>query len=142
MASDIFNKARDFGHQMLGRRAVLPLFALEVARAARAGEIDKGNANELYFQYQSVVKRGEKVEIAKSGPRVQASKLRQIIKLATSAKVHDPVAFLESVLELHFDLSRKEKVKPAYVAMVEVARLQMLSSRQLSKEQIKQIIRQ
>jgi hypothetical protein len=140
MAKGLIAEAKEYGRQVHNGRAVLPQFAMRVARAAYDGEIDETDAADVYEAYVKEAWGVDKIDLTETGPKVQVSKLRQIIKLCAS-KIGDPVRLLEDVLEIHAEAAGTHKTKTAYASMVEVARAQLANPRPLNQRQILNLIK-
>ena len=111
---------------------IMPKLAYAVAQAAERGEVDETDATELYTTYYSHTGQAARhVEPTAPTIRVQASKLRQIIKAADTG-------LLDKVIEAHRQVIDR---KPLYPAMVDAARLQVTSGKPLSDRRIKEIVR-
>jgi hypothetical protein len=108
--------------------------ALDIARLALGGQIDAEDANAIYLAYR-FPEGGE--DQGASAIRVQASKLRQIIKLV---KRDGPRGnkLLTAVVRLHKRLPPHSKFG-CYDAMVLVARRQLQKSKALSNIEVHQI---
>ena len=111
----------------------LPRVALEVAEAAKKGEIDETDATSLYMAYfRASTGTHLNGAAASAGIRVNASKLRQVIKCA------DPV-LMRRVVKMWNKAGGK--VRPLYPVMVDVARLAARLNERPSDRQIKALIK-
>jgi hypothetical protein len=98
-----------------GARHVLPVLAMELARAADEGRVKPDDALEVYVDYFKAASRLKTIDPYDNGVKANVSKLRQIIK------AHDP-RLLARVTKAHDKAARKSRVKPLYHAMVAACR--------------------
>jgi hypothetical protein len=116
-------------------RYVLPIVAVEVAKAARRGEVDEEDATDLYLAYWEGTAAPGKIVPTADSPKSQISKLRMIIKAA------DP-DLLDRVAILHEKCKREgEAVLSLYASMVETSRVQASRHAKLRDREILEIIR-
>jgi hypothetical protein len=132
------SKGLDFARRlgMLRQRnhLVQTVLAVDAARLALGGQIDAEDANAIYLAYR-FPEGGE--DQGASAIRVQASKLRQIIKLVERDGDRG-LKLLMKVVQLHQSRPRQSKFS-CYDAMVLVARRQLQKSKALSDIEIRQI---
>ena len=102
-------RARIYG-AMRKRAEVLPVFALELAKAAKRKEITADDAEELYLAYFKA-STGLKLKASDGSMRANTSKLRQIIRAA------DP-ELLKRVERIRSQAARYGPVRPLYALMV------------------------
>ena len=124
--------AHDLGR--LRRRHHLLELALEVARRALDGEVSEDDANAIYLAYRATDGRADP---GLGTVRVQASKLRQIIRLVNRDGKR-AMKLLETVMRLHESLPPLGKFS-CYDAMVLVARRQLKSRRALTDAKVREI---
>ena len=118
-----------------GQRDVLPKMAVELAKAAKRGVIDEGDAMELYKRYFAASARTSARALDQRAPniKVNASKLRQIIKAA------DP-ELLARVTHIRERLRFEKSCRSLYSCMVDACRMQLVIGRKLTDAQIKGLI--
>lgn len=132
----IYDKARDYGRFVHAGRNVLPELALDVARAAAAGELDVDDAALIYETYLKQARHVTKVNLGEPANRVQVSKLRQIIKLAAEHR-RKAVDLIVRVQKVHASLERKDwRVPSLYSCLVSVARVQLSRPKLLTDGEI------
>jgi hypothetical protein len=119
---------RVFGRRQNARH-ILPLLAMEVARAAQRGEVSADNAIEVYIDYYMVASGGRKIDPYDAGIQANASKLRQIIKAKSPG-------LLSRVTAAHQKLSARGDARPLYHAMVACCRAQLARGKELSDAQV------
>jgi hypothetical protein len=129
----------------IGKRAVVPTrwlsdLAVGVARATIDGEAEPDDALDLYLAYfDASIKRSPAQ--TPSSLRVQASKLRQVMKLA-ERHPKTALALLEKVTDLHAELLGTTRVKSLFAAMVDVARAQLMITKPLTERELRALIAQ
>lgn len=116
------------------QRHTLPQVAIDIAQRAQNGEIDVEDTNDLYLEYYRASQGVTSADPTSQAMRVNASKLRQIIKTA------DP-ELLREVSEQFDTMRHRVKVRPLYHAMVDVCRYKLETGRHPSKHTIARILR-
>lgn len=114
----------------------LPIVAMEVAQAAKRGDIDVDDAIDLYIEYMREASGIKKWDPASNTIKANASKLRQIIKAA------DPDLLLR-VERIHNTMRDKGELAPGanlYPAMVNACRLQVMYGKMLTDGRIRQLL--
>ena len=146
---DLRSRLRGYGRQEARGGAGRPSAALDLAECARNGEVDEDFARTAYTDYAEGY-----AEVIKNNPLVyrqakpdhtsvtqQASKFRQFIRAGAQAGYDGP-----SVLRLAAEVAKKlsttdARVKPAFDAMLDVARAQLKSpDRQLTRDDIAPLV--
>lgn len=130
------DKLVEFG-RMRGEMGVMPRLAYYVAEQTAKGEVGPEDAMDIYTTYYSSTGFGRKVKVHKQSPniKVQASKLRQIIK----ASELDGTELLDRVIAAHRQ-STASGVQSLYNMMVEASRLRLSTGKPLSDWRIKEIV--
>jgi hypothetical protein len=130
--------AKRCGAQQAASKAILPDLAMEVARAAAEGEINADDAKDIYATYRKAAGTGVENPLSF---KAQVSKLRQIVRLASEYRTG--LALLDETLAIHGELNKTEPnaLKPAYAAMVDVARSRLGMRRALTRTQIAKLCR-
>ena len=130
MTGKIDDRVKEIGRTQRHRYEglTLPVLAIAVAEAARDGEVNEDVAGEVYAIYIQE-STGQKPVPSEQSFRVNASKLRQIIRAKSPA-------LLRKVAKLHGQVREKIRVRPLYPAMVDACRAlyhtgKMPSDRQL-----------
>jgi hypothetical protein len=134
MSNTLLKQVGELG--AMQRHDVLPSLALVIAQAASDGALTEDDANDVYAAYIKNAMRVSKVDYATSTFRVNASKMRQVIKLGAAGGV----PLLRRVTRLHEHLSRKQDVRPLYHAMVDAAREQLSTTRALTDTDLAKLI--
>lgn len=127
----LLERLRQFGRQQK-RMNILPMVALTLAEAAKCGEIDADDAQELYLEYYKNSTGIKKPDVGSSSFRVNTSKLRQIIK------AKDP-ALLRRVIKIHAQVSHERPTRQLYGLMVLVCRKKLNTGRAPPDEEIKKL---
>jgi len=114
-------KARQYGSQQRESNSLLVKLALDAAGCAQEGHIDASDVWAVYAAYLNGVTGETNPDAAEQSNKVQASKLRQIVKLAEE----NPKALdlLLRVIVLH-NTTNAGRYKPLYMSMCDVAREQ------------------
>src|SRR5215470_2465535 len=134
----IMDDAKRFGRLVVVPNRPLALLAEAAARAVIAGKADPGQAKQVYLAYFDAVVVRSKTQRADSR-KVQVSKLRQIMLLA--AEQPDAVLkLLARVSKLHAETIRYRKVQGLFASMVDAAREQLKSRKQLTNSQLVDVI--
>jgi hypothetical protein len=123
-------KVRGLGLAQRDCGKIMGQLALEVAHAAKRKEIDPDDAADLYSLYYQTAS-GVKPNPAERSFRVNASKLRQIIKAA------DP-ELLKKVIKIQETLPDSER-RPLYESIVAACRARCQHKR-ISEKQLLQLI--
>jgi hypothetical protein len=126
----IENLAEHFGRLQRDRQT-LPQFAIEIAKLAKSGEIDTDDAMDIYIAYFKVSSGLRKPLPTDTGVKVNASKLRQIIKAASPT-------LLGRVMKLYAKAERDNR--PLYPCMVDACRLYNLHNKMPTDAQLKAIV--
>jgi len=113
--------------------SIMPQLAVAAATAAKRGEIQAEQANELFHTYKT---KGGKVwvDTETTSYRVQCSKLRQIIK------AKDP-ALLDEVTKVYQTLGPSERKGSLYDAMVEASRFLVTRGTRPGARNLRQLIK-
>src|SRR6266567_2437072 len=125
--------AKQYGARQARSKAILPDLAMAVARAAAGGEIAPDDAETIYATYRKAAGAGLENPLSF---KAQVSKLRQIVRLASEYRTG--LALLEETRAIHDELNKTEPsaLKPAYAAMVDVARSRLGMRRALTRTEI------
>ncbi len=126
-------KLQDLGRAQ-GSRGYLPEVAMELAIAAKAGQIEPDDALEAYVAYYKASSHLKTIDPYCNTVKANVSKLRQIIKCA------DP-QLLERVTRTHRAMSRQGHVGALYPAMVNACRMQIQYGRKLTQNMLVRAIR-
>jgi hypothetical protein len=132
--SKYLSVARKLGILRRSNRLMQAELAMTVARFALDGQISAEDANAILLAYRSP--EGD-VNAGAASVRVQASKLRQIIKLV-ERDGRRGMRLLEMVVRLHESLPRQGKFS-CYDVMILVARRQLGSHKALSEARVREI---
>jgi hypothetical protein len=134
----IMAAAKHYGKLQAESRAILPKLAMEIARAAADGKINTSEAEDIYRTYRKAARAGPENP---ASFKAQASKLRQIVRLASEYRTG--LALLEETCAIHDELNKTEPsaLKPAYAAMVDVARSRLGMRRALTRTEIAKLCR-
>jgi hypothetical protein len=134
----LLQSAKEYGARVVRPNAVLPEFALRVAQAVALGHATSKDADKDYLAYLDSVTQRSSVQ--SSGSRkAQVSKLRQIMLLAEERPAHAG-KLLSQVEKMHLELSQEMRVKSLFAAMVDVARVQRSTQRQLNVNELRGLI--
>ncbi len=130
--------AKMYGAQVVRPNAALPALALSAVHAVALGRASAKDAEEIYVAYlDSVIVRS--TAQWPSSRKAQVSKLRQIMLLAEEQPVQ-AYKLLVRVEKIHRDLTRETRVKSLFAAMVDVARKQRGTRRQLNANELRALI--
>ena len=122
---------RNFGQR---QRHTLPQVAITIAERAKSGDVDTDDTMDLYLEYYCASAGVSKADATSPTVRVNASKLRQIIKAA------DP-ALLREVSRLYEEMRHKVATKPLYHAMVDACRYKLEAGKTPSEATLRKILR-
>ncbi len=130
--------AKHYGARQAASKAILPDLAMAVARAAAEGKIAPDGATTIYAAYREAAGAGLENPLSF---KAQVSKLRQIVRLASEYRTG--LALLEETRAIHDELNKTEPsaLKPAYAAMVDVARSRLGMRRALTRTEIAKLCR-
>lgn len=143
---DFFKDIRKFGAESGTGKDALPKLALRVVRAAADGVIDleldpdtkKDAAAVIYEQYASA--ESSKAVHSKDGTKANISKLRQLVKFGVMTTI-DPVEVMNEAVQVREKMiEAEEKVKPAYLSFLDIAREQLGTTTQLDSDDLRGII--
>jgi hypothetical protein len=130
--------AKMYGAQVVRPNAALPALALSAVHAVALDRASAKDAEEIYVAYlDSVIVRS--TAQWPSSRKAQVSKLRQIMLLAEEQPVQ-AYKLLVRVEKIHRDLTRETRVKSLFAAMVDVARKQRGTRRQLNANELRALI--
>jgi hypothetical protein len=127
--------AKKYGAQVVTPNATLPRLALEAVHAVASGRATPGDADKVYVAYFDSVMVRSRAQ-SPSSRKVQVSKLRQIMLLAGERPTQAHKLLLR-VEKMHRQLAREMRVKPLFAAMVDVARKQRNTRRQLNVSELR-----
>jgi hypothetical protein len=130
--------AKMYGAQVVRPNAALPALALSAVHAVALGRASAKDAEEVYVAYlDSVIVRS--TAQSPRSRKAQVSKLRQIMLLAEEQPAQ-AYKLLVRVEKIHRDLTRETRVKSLFAAMVDVARKQRGTRRQLNANELRALI--
>ena len=134
----VMDLAKHYGARQAASKAILPDLAMAVARAAVEGKIAPDGATTIYAAYREAAGAGLENPLSF---KAQVSKLRQIVRLASEYRTG--LALLEETRAIHDELNKTEPsaLKPAYAAMVDVARSRLGMRRALTRTEIAKLCR-
>jgi hypothetical protein len=134
----LLQDAKMYGAKVVRPNTALPGLALRAANAVASGHASAKNADAVYLAYlDSVVPRS--ATQSPSSRRAQVSKLRQIMLLAEERPAQ-ACKLLAQVEKMHRELSGKTRVKSLFAAMVDVARVQRNTRRQLNTSELRALL--
>lgn len=140
--SDLMKQVRTFGADSGAGRDSLPKLAHAVVKAAADGVIDldfkdkdgKDAAELIYATYVAGESKKAVHEHTTGGKKANESKLRQLIGMGAMTSI-DAVEVMQDAFDVREKLkSEGEKVKPAYVFYIDVARAQRDTLEQLDSD--------
>jgi hypothetical protein len=134
----LLQSAKEYGARVVRPNAVLPQFALRVAQAVASGQASSKDADKVYLAYLDSVTMRSKAQ-SPGSHKVQVSKLRQIMLLAEQRPAHAE-KLLAQVEKMHGELMREVPAKSLFAAMVDVARVQRRTRRQLNVSELRKLI--
>jgi hypothetical protein len=131
----LMQTAKMYGTKAIQPSATLPGLALAAAQEVALGRASAEDAEKVYVAYLDSVMVRSKAQ-SPGSRKVRVSKLRQIMLLAEeqSAQAHK---LLQRVEEMHRQLMREVPVKSLFASMVDVARKQRTTRKQLNAEELR-----
>lgn len=129
---DLLKDVRELGREAALGKDALPNLAMKVTTAARDGIIStekdadgKDDADRIYEEYREAQSKKAKHEHTEGGITGNTAKLRSFVNLGMLPNI-DPVDVLERAVKIrHEQKAKKEKVKGAYEAYIDVSRKQL-----------------
>lgn len=146
---EVFKDCKKLGGEAAEGGDALPKLALRVLEAAESGVIstdkDKDGSDDVDKSYKAYVEGfGKKAiyENTANGMKANASKLRQVARMGLEAgSKFDPIQAARDLKEIRESkLKLDVKCKGMYPALVELARAQLKLDRQITREEIEEIV--
>ncbi len=131
----LMQTAKMYGIQAVQPSDTLPGLALAAAQEVASGRASAEDADRVYVTYLDSVMVRSKAQ-SPGSRRVQVSKLRQIMLLAEEQPTQAHKLLIR-VEKMHRELTREIPVKPLYAAMVDVARAQRNTRKQLNADELR-----
>lgn len=147
MRRDFFKDVNKFGKASGDGASALGRLGLRALRAAADGILStakpqgggKDDATLVYEAYAAMDSKHS--EHTSGGAKANASKLRQIIGMGCMTTLSDPVAVGDKVIRIREEMEGAElKPKALFAALVDVARDQMASDRELNDAEIREAL--
>lgn len=132
MSRSVTSKVTELAKLQRARGAgmgILATLALELAEAAKSGEVNADDAMDLYLHYARTATGIKTLQASDPTIKVNASKLRQIIKARDPALLQRVIAMNNTVVGGRL-----------YATMVNVCRLRLTTGRKPSDAQIKRLL--
>jgi hypothetical protein len=117
----LLSRAKQYGLQQKESNSILARLALDAATCAREGHIDTSDVWDVYAAYLNGVTGATNPDGSEQSNKVQASKLRQIVKLAEENP--SAMVLLLKVIDI-YNTTNEGNYKPLYMSMCDVAREQ------------------
>jgi len=147
---EVLKDAKKLGGEAALGGDALPKLALRVLKAADDGIITtdkdsttgKDDVDRIYEEYLEGYGKKAIYENTEQGKKANASKLRQVARLGIErGSKYDPIEAVDTMKNMREEAKAKDvKVKAMYPCIVDLARSQLKLDRQITREEIEEII--